>query len=154
MDFLRSACVLSFAFAVLCLASPAPAQTAEPADDAASAAAPAAGAPAVARIVVCRDVQEREPVDAGTSFPSDVGKLACFTEVTGAEGKQVYHRWYVGDRMVLELPIAVGASHWRCWSRKTIVPAWSGPARVDVATESGDVIASQEFTLGAAAAAP
>lgn len=154
MNAIRSACVLSLAFAVLCIASPVRAQSAEPAADAAPATAAApAGAPEVARIVLCRDVQEREPVDAGTSFPADVDKLVCFTLVENGEGKTVYHRWYVGDRMVLELPIAVGASHWRCWSRKTIDPSWSGAARVDIATEAGDVIASQDFTLGAAPAA-
>lgn len=154
MNAIRSACVLSFAFAVLCVASPAGAQSAEPADDATPSAAPApAGSPEVARIVLCRDVQEREPVDAGTSFPADVDKLVCFTQVENAEGKTLYHRWYVGDRMVLELPIEVGASHWRCWSRKTIDPSWSGAARVDVATEAGDVVASQDFTLGGAPAA-
>ncbi len=151
MNAIRSALALSFALAAFGAVPPAGAQSAPPADDPTASEAPApAGTPEVARLIVCRDVQEREPVDPGTSFPADVDKLACFTEIANGEGKTVYHRWYVGDRMVLELPIQVGASHWRCWSRKTIDPSWTGGARVDVATEAGDVIASQDFTLGAA----
>ena len=160
MTGIRSACALSLAMlGIVCIVPPVPAQTATPAPDGAAPAKPspapdarAPGAVTVPRVVICRDVQEREPVGPGTTFPSDVGALACFTQVAGAEGKQIYHRWYVADRMVLELPIAVGASAWRCWSRKKIDPSWTGAGRVDVATEAGDVIASQAFTLVAAGA--
>ena len=161
MTGIRSACARSLVlFGIVCIVPQAPAQTATPAPEAAAPAttqpAPDTGvstpATTVPRIVICRSVQEREPVEPGTSFPADVGLLLCFTQVTDAEGKQIYHRWYVGDRMVLELPISVGAATWRCWSRKTIDPSWTGSGRVDVATEAGDVVASQAFTLTTAAA--
>jgi 2-oxoglutarate dehydrogenase E2 component (dihydrolipoamide succinyltransferase) len=164
---------------LVALSGPLRAQTSSPADPAAaksSAAAPAAAAaqaatpapattaapnstpaPAAALhadpVQICHDVQDHAPVEAGESFPSNVGTLCCFSKITGAESAQVYHRWYVGDKMVAEIPIAVKASTWRCWSRKTILPSWQGECRVDVATESGDVIGSAKFTLTAAAAA-
>jgi hypothetical protein len=138
---------------LIALNTPCFAQTA---DSTAQAQPPPAAASAVATttVVVCHDVQDRTPVDAGESFASDVGTLCCFSNVTGAnEPVQVYHRWYVGDRMVSEIPIMVKAASWRCWSRKTIQPSWTGPCHVDVVTEAGDTIGSATFTLTAASAA-
>ena len=118
---------------------------AEPADATAPASAPAA---TLARIVVCRDVEERAPVDPGESFSSDVGKLTCFTDVrTENAPLQIFHRWYVGDELMAEIPISVKANRWRCWSTKTIRSKWNGPARVDVLTEEGDLLGSVDFAL-------
>ena len=134
------------------------AQTSPPPDPAPTEPAPSdtsAAALSTSTVVVCRDVQDRAPVEPGDSFSSDVGKLCCFSNVVGATSPvQVYHRWYVGDRMVLEIPISVKAASWRCWSRKTIAPSWTGSCRVDVVTEAGDVIGSAPFTLTGMAAAP
>lgn len=152
MSVIRRAAALPLALAtLLAVAGIAPAQ-----DPSGSAAAPSAegataAGPRVDRMVLCRDVKDREPVDEGTSFPADVGDLVCFTQILDGAGKTVYTRWYVGDRLVLEHPLNVGAVRWRCWSRKRIDPAWTGAARVDIATESGDVLASREFTLVAPA---
>jgi hypothetical protein len=157
---------------LVALSTPARTQTSTPAETAPTAKTPAAATttptpapPAAAEkaptgavafhadpVVICRDVQDRAPVDAGESFPSDVGTLVCFSRITGAESGQIYHRWYVGDRMVFEMPISVNGSSWRCWSRKTVAPSWQGECRVDIATESGDVIGSATFTLTSAAA--
>ena len=146
------------------------AQAASPADTAAPktspAAQPAGAAPAAATptsgparlsadpVVICRDVKDRAPVSPAESFGSDVGALYCFCKVTGSDSTRVYHRWYVGDKMVFEFPIPVLGSSWRCWSRKTVAPSWDGECRVDVVTESGDVIGSAKFTLTKAPAAP
>jgi len=153
---------------LVALSAPSQAQTSSPDSAAvkASSAAPAAAAakpagetekaPAALHadpVQICHDVQDHAPVEAGESFPANVGTLCCFSKVTGAESAQIYHRWYVGDKMVAEIPIAVKSSGWRCYSRKTILPSWQGECRVDVATESGDVIGSAKFTLTAASAA-
>jgi hypothetical protein len=145
--------ICSLALGTSCLAQTAtPDSSASPPPVSEDQSSPAM---ATSTVVLCKDVQERTPVDAGDTFPSDVGTLFCFSNVTGATSPvQIYHRWYVGDRMVMEIPISVKAATWRCWSRKTIVPSWQGPCRVDVATESGDVIGSATFTLAAPGAAP
>jgi len=52
----------------------------------------------VATAAVCRDVVNREPVDAGTKFPLSVGKLSRFTKITGVEGSgKIAHAWYLQD---------------------------------------------------------
>jgi hypothetical protein len=109
---------------------------------------PAAEGMAVSRMAICENVEEREPVGAAETFPSDVGALCCFTEINQADPPaQIFHRWYIGDRLINEIPITVRASHWRCWSRKTIVASWKGECRVEVATEAGDVLRVANFTL-------
>lgn len=111
---------------------------------------PAAPAAKLEQLAVCTSVEERKPVGEAEAFPSDVGKLWCFTWVAGAEPPmQIYHRWFVGDRLVNEIPINVRGERWRCWSTKTILPSWSGPCHVEVVTESGDILGTQEFTLTA-----
>ena len=137
----------------------------EPAEPAASeeapppaAKAPSTEAPASALsadpIVICRSVEDRTPSGEGISFPSDAGQLYCFTNIRGAKDPvQIYHRWYVGDRLATEIPIQVKAATWRCWSVKSILPSWSGTCRVDVATDAGDVIATTSFTLEPVASA-
>lgn len=112
-------------------------------------------APSLAQLAVCTDVEDRAPIGEAKQFPSNVGELWCFTQVMNAEAPtQIFHRWYVGDRMVNEIPINVGSQAWRCWSTKTILPSWAGKCHVEVVTESGDILGTQEFTLMASADQP
>ena len=123
---------------------------AAPAEGAAETAAEEA-AVKVLQVAVCRDVEDRKPVGEAKSFGADVGGLYCFTWVETTDAPtEIYHRWYVGDRLVNEIPIRVKGERWRCWSRKTILPQWEGTCRVDIASEEGDILASHEFTLTAA----
>ncbi len=114
-----------------------------------SAATPAAeNAPRLAQTTICENVEDRAPIGAAESFSSQVGRLWCFTDVRGATPPtEIFHRWYVGDDLVSEIPITVRAERWRCWSRKTIRPGWSGACRVEVLTEEGDLLGTAEFVL-------
>ena len=43
---------------------------------------------------ICKNVMDRAPVEAGSSFPASVGKLFCFTKITGAlDPTHVTHVW-------------------------------------------------------------
>jgi hypothetical protein len=109
----------------------------------------------LAAVAVCKDVEDRQPVGGGTSFTTDVGMLFCFTDVRNARTPtQIFHRWYVGDTLVNEIPITVKGPRWRCWSQKTIWPGWSGDCRVEIVTEEGDVIGTSAFALDGGTKAP
>jgi hypothetical protein len=130
----------------------AKAEKAKPMQKSMDESMPAASAAKLKQLAVCTSVEERTPVGEAETFPSDVGKLWCFTWLTGAKPPmQIYHRWFVGDQLVNEIPIDVRGGRWRCWSTKTILPSWSGPCHVEIATESGDILGTKEFTLTAAA---
>jgi hypothetical protein len=143
----RAGLGLTFAaLALLILAPVASAQTEEAAEPADAPEAPAGIH--VTRVAICTQVEERAPVGEAETFPSDVGHLYCFSEIDRADPpEQIFHRWFVGDRLVNEIPITVRASHWRCWSKKTISAKWTGACRVEVVTEAGDELAVAEFTL-------
>lgn len=108
-----------------------------------------AAATELLRMIICEDVAEREPVRESDSFTNAVGKLVCFTQVSTREDTplELYHRWFVGEKLVNEIPIRVGGPMWRCWSRKSIQPNWSGPCRVEILTEEGELLGVREFTL-------
>ncbi|MGH2571132.1 MAG: DUF2914 domain-containing protein [bacterium] len=131
----------------------APAERAEtpPAAQAQTAEAEHHAAPGgmeISKIAICQEVQERTPVGEADSFSNQIGQLTCFTRVQNAEAPtQIFHRWYVGDEMVEEIAINVRGEQWRCWSTKTIQPGWTGTCRVEILTESGDVISTKTFQL-------
>jgi hypothetical protein len=80
-----------------------------------------AGQLQVATAAVCRDVVNREPVDAGTKFPLSVGKLSCFTKVIGVEGSsKITHVWYLGDQERFRVDLAANGFTWRTFSTKAI----------------------------------
>ena len=70
----------------------APAQEATPAQETATVQEPSNLQVEVA--AVCKDVIDRAPVEAGSSFPASVGRLFCFTKITGAvDPTHVTHVW-------------------------------------------------------------
>lgn len=115
---------------------------------AAPAASPAAAAVNVAEAVVARTVVDRQPQDAGTAFPADVGQLVCWTKVTGAGGAAIHHVWFRGDTQVGDMELQVGGSPWRTWSRKTVPPDWTGAWHVEVRDAAGSVLKRIDFTVG------
>lgn len=99
-------------------------------------------------ISLCAAVQDRVPVGVADSFPSDIFSVYCFTRIVGADDTTtVVHRWYHGDTRVAEVELVVKSSNWRTWSRKRMMPEWSGQWKVEVVAADGSVIASKEFTL-------
>ena len=101
--------------------------------------------------VVARDVVDRMPVDSGSTFPADVGTLVCWTRVTGAPAgvdTELHHVWFHGDHQVADVVLRPAGSPWRTWSRKTVVPEWTGPWRVEVRDAAGTVLSTVSFTVG------
>jgi Protein of unknown function (DUF2914) len=110
--------------------------------------AQAAGQLQVATAAVCRDVVNREPVDAGTKFPLSVGKLSCFTKIIGVEGSgKIAHVWYLGDQERFRVDLTVNGPTWRTFSTKAIRPGDAGSWRVDVVDSAGAVLKSVPFEV-------
>jgi hypothetical protein len=92
-------------------------------------------------------IEDRIPVDTGSAFPADVGRVWLWTSVTGAEGQTMSHVWSHGEHeWVVELQI--GADRWRTWSNKTIPPEWTGEWKVEVRDGAGTVLKTVTFTVG------
>lgn len=112
-------------------------------------AAPAAAPSTVSvEAVLARSVMDRMPQDTGSAFPPAVGELILWTRVTGADGQTVNHVWFHGDTEVANIPLTIGGSPWRTWSRKTIPAEMTGPWHVEIRDAAGNVIKRIDFTVG------
>jgi len=102
----------------------------------------------VVEMMICTGVQDRVPVGTDTMFLKTVGQLYCYTKVTGAgESAKLSHVWYHNDQEMARVDLNVMADTWRTWSSKKIVEEWIGSWRVDVVSESGEVLKSMAFTV-------
>ncbi len=97
---------------------------------------------------ICENVVNHEVVSASTSFPSSIGKLYCFTKITGAkEPTQITHVWYYGDTERARVELAVKAASWRTYSSKLIQPHETGTWHVDVLDNEGRILETYRFDI-------
>jgi hypothetical protein len=102
----------------------------------------------ITRAAICRQVVEREPVDAGTSFEPPVEKLYCFTHITGAQdATEIYHVWYFAETERAVIKLKVNSASWRTYSSKIIQPHEIGDWRVDVLGAEGNILKSVNFKI-------
>ncbi|MFH1319288.1 MAG: DUF2914 domain-containing protein [Bacteroidota bacterium] len=108
-----------------------------------------AGGITVVQAATCRSVEDLTPMQEGTVFPGDIGRLYLFTKVmleTGIESS-IFHVWYFGNKEMANIELPVKGPQWRTYSYKTIIPAWTGEWRVDVTTADKKVIKSVHFRI-------
>ena len=113
-----------------------------------NAAAPAVQSAVTVEAVLARSVVDRAPQDTGVAFPAEVGELVLWTRVTGGAGQTLNHVWFYGDTEVANVPLTIGGSPWRTWSRKTIPVEATGAWRVEIRDAAGTVLKQLDFTVG------
>jgi len=97
----------------------------------------------------CTAINERQPQDIASTFPPDVGRIYCFTKLSGADAPTtISHIWYFNDKEMARLDLKVNAKNWRTWSSKKIISQWTGSWRVDILSQNGQLLDSKEFTVG------
>lgn len=97
---------------------------------------------------ICRDVLDHEPDGYGTSFPVSVGKLYCFTKITGAQSPtQITHVWFFDGNERARVDLGVKSSSWRTYSSKIIQAHEIGTWHVDVEDLDGNVLKTLEFEV-------
>lgn len=93
-------------------------------------------------------VEEREPVNADTSFTTDIGTVYCFTQITGAtDTTQIAHVWYYKDQEKARINLDIKSDDWRTWSSKRIQQSWTGRWRVMIEGPEGNVLATKNFVI-------
>lgn len=102
----------------------------------------------VAEGLICLDVIDREPVDAGFIFDASVAKLYCYTKIVGSDSPiEITHVWYFGDTERARINLKVESSSWRTWTSKIIQTHEVGDWHVDVIDPEGEVLETIEFTI-------
>lgn len=125
---------------------PAPSQEATPAQEATTAQEPSSLQVEVG--TVSRDVIDRAAVEAGSSFPASLGKLFCFTKITGAlEPTHVTHVWYFDGTERARVELEVNSASWRTYSSKNIENHEVGAWRVEVVDSAGNVLQTLNFEV-------
>src|SRR5437016_8834262 len=107
----------------------------------------------------CRQAQEeekgRDPMRnmmvllAVLSFEFDVsvGRIYCWTRIISQNvPTTIKHVWYAGEQQVAEVPLNINYPSTRTWSSKAVS---AGRWRVEVVGETGEVLASTDFTVKA-----
>ncbi|MFB0525899.1 MAG: DUF2914 domain-containing protein [bacterium] len=88
-------------------------------------------------------VEERELIGEASTFPPSVGKVYCWTFVSGAEEpREITHVWYYGVEKMAEVVLPVKYPGYRTWSYKTILPEWKGRWSVEILDEAGNKLDS------------
>lgn len=107
-----------------------------------------AGDISVEVIVIARGVENRIPIGVNDSFPSNVGRVYCYSKIVrGKEGNVVRHVWYYNNKPISEVSFNVTSSSYRFYSYKTIPPYAKGKWRVDLTMQDGTVLKSIDFTI-------
>jgi hypothetical protein len=81
------------------------------------------------------------------SFPPDVGKLFCFTKISGGNQTTIKHVWYFGENPVSAIELTLGGSPWRTWSEKSIAPTMTGAWKVEIQDSAGTVLKTLSFEV-------
>ena len=97
---------------------------------------------------VSKDLIDRAPVEAGSSFPASVGKLFCFTKITGAlNPTHVTHVWFFDGTERARVELEVNSPSWRTYSSKIIENHEAGAWRVEVVDSAGNVLQTLNFEV-------
>ena len=97
---------------------------------------------------ICKNVMDRAPVEAGSSFPASVGKLFCFTKITGAlDPTHVTHVWSFDGSERARVELEVNSASWRTYSSKNIESHEVGAWRVEVVDSAGNVLQTLNFEV-------
>lgn len=100
----------------------------------------------VSRAAVCLNVVDREPVEPGATFATSVGKLCCFTHITGAQDpSKITHVWYFADAERARVTLPVKSVNWRTFSSKIIQKHEVGNWHVEVLGPDGAVLQDLNF---------
>jgi hypothetical protein len=98
--------------------------------------------------VICRDVADRMPVQTGTRFKASVGRLFCFTRITGAQEPTIItHEWYFDGAKWASISLRIGSASWRTFSSKAIQPHQVGLWHVDIVGPDGESLHRLEFEI-------
>ena len=100
------------------------------------------------RGVIAKNVEGRTPLGVNDVFPNDVGKLYCFTEISGATpGEKITHAWYYEDKLIATIELPLKRSRTYTWSYVKILPVWVGDWKVHIIDEEKKTVSVVPFRI-------
>jgi len=102
----------------------------------------------VATAVICKGVDNRQPVEPGKIFSASVGKLYCYSKISDIQNPtKIEHVWYFGDTERARISLAVNPPNWRTYSSKIIQAHEIGKWHVKILDESGNSLEDVAFEI-------
>ena len=101
---------------------------------------------ATVEAAVGTSVENRALVGAAETFPSNAGRVYCFSKVENAGNSDIEHVWYKDDQEVARVKLHVGGSPWRTHSSKKLGESPAGNWRCDV-VQDGKVLKAVTFKV-------
>lgn len=87
----------------------------------------------LSKVVIALNVNDLEPENVADTFPAEVHRLFCFTQITGAtEPAEIQHRWYWKDELMGTVSLQVNSGNFRTYSSKSIPLGLTGDWRVSI----------------------
>jgi hypothetical protein len=111
--------------------------------DAVPAQAEAPAQAAAAEVKAAKGIENKEPVEEGTSFAAG-DKVFIWSRITGAANTTIKHVWKKNGQEIWFATLPVKSTRWTTSSRRTVQP---GEYVVEVQAEDGSVIGSVSFTV-------
>ena len=102
----------------------------------------------VQRLVICKDVQDREPVEISDTFSAETTKVYAFLEAVDIPADtQIDFVWFhTGNELVrVTVPVRQG-SRWRTYSNKNLY-GLTGSWQVEIQDANGSVIGAVAFEV-------
>lgn len=103
----------------------------------------------VLAITLCKQVENREPVNVGEEFSVADGQIYCFTPVFNRKGDAIIkHLWYREGVLMFSIDLKIGSSdRWRTWSSKSLYPGFEGNWEVVVKTADDMELGRKKFVV-------
>jgi len=98
---------------------------------------------AAAEVKAAKGVENKEPVEEGTSFAAG-DKVFVWSRITGAANTTVKHVWKKNGQEIWFATLPVKSARWTTSSRRTVQP---GQYVVEVQAEDGSVLGSVTFDV-------
>lgn len=106
------------------------------------------GTMVVTSAVICKNIINREPAEAGSSFSASDDKLYCFSKIGNIKSdSEIIHAWYFGNVERARITLGVKPPAWRTYSSKIIQPHETGAWRVEILDSAGNILKTVEFEV-------
>ena len=108
-------------------------------------------APVLKLAVLCEDLSEGKnplPVNQAVVFPSDLGRLICFTDFEPVyEQGYIYHKYYFKEKFSSKKKLKLYPPRWAAYSSIQLRETDKGPWRVDITDADGKVLHTIRFSI-------
>ncbi|NLD98368.1 MAG: DUF2914 domain-containing protein, partial [Fibrobacter sp.] len=83
------------------------------------------------------------------TFPTEVKRLFCFSQIRGAvEPEEIQHRWYWNDDLLSSVSLKITTANFRTYSAKTIPNGMTGNWRVVIVnSKNEEILKTLNFTI-------